>query len=141
MFRRQHSVNMVVSSFASQPPAHLQLGQNGEDIAVAYLLRRGYRIEQRNVRLARCEIDIVAFDPANDMLVFAEVKTRARASASYPIRTAMDGRKRRAMHAAVDRWVAKHDYDGAGRIDLLCVCGGKVVEHIHDVGSDYLTDQ
>jgi putative endonuclease len=112
-------------------------GREGEEIAARYLLRRGYRIIERNIRLKRYEIDIVAFDLRRGITVFAEVKTRSTYSAAYPVRTAVDARKRRAMREAVARWVVAHEFDGAGRIDIICVSGDTVVEHIEDVGSDF----
>lgn len=50
------------------------LGAQGEDAAAEALCRAGYRILDRNVRVCRYEIDIIARD--KDALVFVEVKTR-----------------------------------------------------------------
>ena len=49
-------------------------GKIGEDAAVYYLTRQGYRIICRNFRCIQGEIDIIAKD--EDNLVFVEVKTR-----------------------------------------------------------------
>jgi len=49
-------------------------GRSGEDLAVDYLLKKGYRILQRNFRFEHGEIDIVADD--GGVLVFVEVKAR-----------------------------------------------------------------
>jgi putative endonuclease len=110
-------------------------GRHGEDIAANYLTDLGYEVRERNVRLMRDEIDIVAFDQTRQMMVFVEVKTRAESSDAYPIRTSVDRRKMQAMKRAVARWVITHDYDGAGRMDLLCAEGERVIEHIMDVGT------
>ena len=54
---------------------NVSIGKNGEDIAVKYLEKQGYKILERNKRFSRfCEIDIIALD--KDTLVFCEVKTR-----------------------------------------------------------------
>lgn len=50
------------------------LGQNGEELAVRYLMLNGYLILQRNFRCRIGEIDIIA--SKNDVLTFVEVKTR-----------------------------------------------------------------
>ena len=50
------------------------LGRSGEEAAVAYLLKRKYKIVCRGFRFHRGEIDIIAYD--KDILVFVEVKTR-----------------------------------------------------------------
>jgi putative endonuclease len=113
---------------------------SGEDVAASYLLGLGYSILVRNARFGRDEIDVVARDPHAGMLVFAEVKTRRRHSAAYPIRTAVTVRKRRAMRRAVDAWITAHEYDGPARMDVLCVCGGRIVEHLKDMGSEYLVE-
>ena len=49
-------------------------GRNGEDLAVDFLIQKGYRILQRNFRFEHGEIDIVADD--RGVLVFVEVKAR-----------------------------------------------------------------
>lgn len=114
-----------------------QRGKDGEDAAVSYLQNIGYRIDGRNLRFGRYELDIVAFDPAQNMMVFVEVKTRAHSSDGYPIHAAMTGKKRDTTRRAVFRWGALHDYDGPGRIDLLCVQNERVIEHLYDLGSDF----
>ncbi len=121
-------------------PAHLRLGQRGEDSAAAYLQSNGYDVRERNVRLGRDELDLVAYDPREKMMVFVEVKTRSRHSPAYPIHTAMTAHKRRTLRRAIDLWITRHAYDGAGRIDLLCVCDDRVIEHLVDIGSEWIAD-
>ena len=53
---------------------HIELGKTGEDIAVAHLEGKGYRILDRNWRWGKEEIDIIAID--GNFLVIVEVKTR-----------------------------------------------------------------
>ncbi len=52
-----------------------QIGKYGEDLAVRFLRRHGYRILERNIRFSRNEIDIIA--KKHKLIVFAEVKTRS----------------------------------------------------------------
>jgi putative endonuclease len=57
---------------------HIALGQWGENMAVKYLRRNGYKILHRNFRAPHGgEVDIVARDIRNNELVFIEVKTRS----------------------------------------------------------------
>jgi putative endonuclease len=57
------------------PPDPSPLGRHGEDLAADHLERAGYHILDRNVRVGRLEIDIVA--TIGDTLVIVEVKTRS----------------------------------------------------------------
>ena len=54
---------------------NIATGKKGEELAVEYLAKNGYKIIETNKRFSRfCEIDIIAKD--KDTLVFCEVKTR-----------------------------------------------------------------
>lgn len=68
------------------------LGRLGEQIAAEHLERLGYTIAARNARTRYGEIDLIAL--GNGALVFAEVKTRRRATkraaARNPERPATD---------------------------------------------------
>ncbi len=55
--------------FIPNPTARL-----GEEIAAEYLIKKGYKIIDRNFRKGYGEIDIIAVK--DDVLVFIEVKTR-----------------------------------------------------------------
>ncbi len=57
-------------------------GDAGEQIAVSFLERLGYRIAARNYRLRTGETDIVAWDGST--LVFVEVKTKAQQKFGQP---------------------------------------------------------
>ena len=46
----------------------------GEDLAAEFLIKKGYKILERNFEASQGEIDIIAKD--NKELVFVEVKTR-----------------------------------------------------------------
>ncbi|MBI2327492.1 YraN family protein [Candidatus Curtissbacteria bacterium] len=58
------------------------IGKHGEDLAVEFLKRRGYKIIDRNFRIRGGEIDIVALEKST--LVFIEVKTRTSLAYGYP---------------------------------------------------------
>ncbi len=55
-------------------PHKQRLGKIGEDLAVEYLRKHGYRILERNFKKRYGELDIIALD--GKTLVFVEVKTR-----------------------------------------------------------------
>lgn len=52
----------------------IKLGKLGEDIAVQYLIDKGYRILKRNYRCSLGEIDVIAED--KDVVVFVEVRLK-----------------------------------------------------------------
>jgi putative endonuclease len=58
------------------------LGSKGEDLAVRFLEKKGYRILSRNFRTPVGEIDVIAED--RNTLVFIEVKTRTDDSFGHP---------------------------------------------------------
>ncbi len=61
---------------------HNDIGKLGEDIAVKYLISKGYKIIDRNFRVILGEIDVIASKKGFDFhvkagdLVFVEVKTK-----------------------------------------------------------------
>ena len=128
-----------VPSSTTLPPwftpekAHLVLGKRGERIASKYLRSLGYILKGRNVRLGKDEIDIIAFDPQEEILIFAEVKTRTTLSEDYPPALNVSAKKRKRLRRSARAWVDAHDYDGAYRLDVLCVAEGRVVQHLQDL--------
>jgi putative endonuclease len=89
-------------------PRH-RLGALGETLAAEHLVRRGFRILERNYRTRWGELDIVAFD--GQTLAFCEVKTRRLGADGVTpfeaLRRAQRGRVRRMagawMQARSDR--------------------------------------
>ena len=57
---------------------HNDIGKLGEDLAVEYLEKDGFKIFDRNYNLEKNEIDIVAFWEEPAELHVVEVKTRTR---------------------------------------------------------------
>lgn len=51
-----------------------EIGVIGEDLAVKFLLEKGYKIWKRNFKCNQGEIDIIAYD--KNEIVIIEVKTR-----------------------------------------------------------------
>ena len=60
----------------------MSVGKFGEDLALIYLKRQGYKIIERNFRIRGGEIDIIAQD--NNTLVYIEVKTRTSHAFGLP---------------------------------------------------------
>ena len=95
------------------------LGRFGEAWAVAHLQRQGYRIIERNVRLGRDELDIVARDGAD--LVFVEVKCRRSSQYGSPEESISPRRFDRLARAA-GAYLSLHGLENASvRLDLVAI--------------------
>lgn len=98
-------------------------GRRGEEIAVRYLAAHGYQIKFRNVKIYRGgEIDIVAFDPVWNELVFAEVKSRTSRSFGWP-EESMTDRKKQSVRRAAALFFLKHQtlQSLSYRFDVLAI--------------------
>lgn len=93
----------------------------------------------RNVRSGpHDEIDIIAEDPRDDVLVFVEVKTRS-ADDGYAPGLALDRRKRTAMLRAARRYIDERGEERGYRFDVVCVVAGRVSEYWEDITEDLAT--
>jgi len=75
-----------------------EIGQRGEDAAVAYLERSGMSVIDRNWRDGRGELDIVALDGST--LVVCEVKTRRGTAHGTPEEAVSIAKQRRLTRLA-----------------------------------------
>lgn len=97
---------------------HLEKGRYGEDVAQEYLRSLGWRITERNVRIAGGELDVVAFD--GEELVVVEVRLRSIGRLLPPEET-VGPRKLRVLVRAGRSYVDRVGWEGPWRIDLLAV--------------------
>lgn len=113
---------------------HIETGKRGEQAAEKYLKRCGYRIWDRNVRIGRHdEVDLVAYDHQEEVLVFVEVKTRSHTNDDFHPLLNFTYKKKKSFQRAVRRWIARSEYEGAYRMDVVCVVEGTVNEHFKEV--------
>ena len=113
------------------------LGRRGEDAAALLLAGEGWTLVARNWRCREGELDIVAVDGAD--LVVVEVKTRSSELYGHPLE-AVDDRKRRRLLRLAAAWAAEHPGHARGRrlrVDAIAVTGRSpetfVLEHLRDV--------
>lgn len=84
--------------------SHIEVGEIGERIAVAYLRRSGRKVLYRNYRGPKGgELDIVARD--RDFLCFVEVKARRRRLGSRPL-DAVTPEKQELIERGARSWLA-----------------------------------
>lgn len=113
------------------------LGRDGEDAVASYLTRCGYAILDRNWRCPQGEVDIVALDDAE--LVIVEVKTRTSELFGHPFE-AVDHRKRSRLWRLAGAWCRQHPDAARGRrvrLDAVAVLGADAeafrIEHLRDL--------
>jgi putative endonuclease len=80
-----------------------QLGRLGEQLAVEHLIRRGFRIVERNYRTRWGELDIVAYDGRT--LAFCEVKTRRLSTPGRDPLESVHTRKRAKVRKMAGSWL------------------------------------
>lgn len=115
-------------------PKHLIVGEEGESLACAYLRSIGYSIVDRNIRILHDELDAIAHDPEDDVIVFVEVKTRTnKIEEGFSPEMTATRTKRRKIQRCARRWVANNNYDGGYRMDLICVQESKVTNHFKEI--------
>ncbi|MBK8557206.1 MAG: YraN family protein [Lewinellaceae bacterium] len=95
------------------------IGEFGEDIAAAYLTRKGYRVVARNYRAGRGEIDIIAWQ-GEQLLVFVEVKTRSGENYGGP-EQAITRRKQQLIMRTAGAYMASIGYEWAIRFDSVAI--------------------
>ena len=111
---------------------HNDFGKLGEELAADYLVGKGYVILERNWRNIHKEIDIIAKEGGD--LVIVEVKTRQTDEHGDPD-MAVTKRKQRMLIAAANAYILKYNLDTSTRFDIISIIfrdGEPVIEHIED---------
>ena len=109
-----------------------KLGEQGETVALNFLLTKGYTLIDRNYRAMRCEIDLIMKAPNNE-IVFVEVK--ARTNQRYILgRQAVNKSKQFNIIKAAEHFVSENNcYDAFMRFDVIEVdMPSKTVVHIEN---------
>jgi len=113
------------------------LGNRGEDLAVSFLKKRGYRIRERNFYTRWGEIDIVA--EKGGCLHLVEVRTVTRGGLLDP-REALTKKKRDHLWRAVQIYLKKTAWNGDFSVDFVAIEWDEdepVIHHFSQVLEDY----
>lgn len=94
------------------------VGDLGEDIAVRFLNKQGYRILTRNLKNAGGEIDIVA--EIEDIIVFVEVKARTPRALASP-ESAIDYKKQRKIRNTAKIYLSEFFDPSPVRFDTVTI--------------------
>ena len=104
-------------------------GRRAENAAALWLQLKGYRILDRRARTPACEIDLIAVK--KNMLVFVEVKLRARQDAA--LESVTPALRRRIEQAARIWATSRHKLrDHVWRFDIMLLSPGKFPRHMRD---------
>ena len=111
---------------------HYELGKKGEELAIDYLIKQGYKIVERNWRFQKAEIDIIA--TKEKMLISVEVKTRSNNDYGNP-QDFVNSKKIKLMVLAMNEYILKRNLDIELRFDIIAITKNKSsfnVEHFQD---------
>lgn len=101
-------------------------GRQGEIVAEAFLVERGYRVLRRNLRLPGGEIDLLCLD--RGILVFVEVKRRDTKTFG-PALAAVDRRKRWTIRTIAADYAQIVAPGRQIRFDVVALDGNRVRLH------------
>ena len=111
---------------------HNDLGKKGEELAVDFLLNKGYAILQTNYMFQKAEIDIIA--QIGNTLAVVEVKTRTSNAMGNP-QEFVNKKKIQLLVKAINNYVIDNNLDVNVRFDIIAVLFTKnepIIEHIED---------
>lgn len=99
--------------------ARRRLGDWGENIALKFLLNKGYRLVARNVRTRYGEIDLIV--RRGDRIIFVEIKTRSSTGFGHP-EESVNPAKQQKIIASAEAYLGAHpDLDGDWQIDVISI--------------------
>ena len=113
----------------------LEFGKLGEQMTAKYLIDKGYIILEHNYRRGHLEIDLIALD--GDELVIVEVKSRAYDSILQP-EEAVDHKKRLALIRLANEYVRTHNRKENVRFDIVTIVSndkGTEIKHLKNAYS------
>jgi len=97
---------------------HNLLGKKGEQLAIDFLVNKGYDILERNYRFEKAEVDIIA--KQDDTLAIIEVKTRSTTDFGNPQDFVKPSQIKRLVKA-VNEYVNENDLNVDVRFDIIAI--------------------
>jgi putative endonuclease len=105
-----------------------ELGKKGEEKALRFLKKKGYRIIEQNYVCKLGEMDIIAKE--KDTLVFIEVKTRTSTEFGPPQLAVNSSKQRQLSKVALNYLKEKKLEDVKARFDVVAILLGTEGEEI-----------
>jgi putative endonuclease len=109
-----------------------EIGIEGEEIALNYLLKQGYKLLQRNWHFGKYEVDLIVEN--DEYLVFVEVKFRSSNYFGEPEIFVSDKQKHNLVKAA-NRYISRYGVEKEARFDIVSIVmqnGKPKINHIED---------
>ncbi|MEG1524035.1 MAG: YraN family protein [Clostridia bacterium] len=94
-----------------------QIGDYGEELALTYLMERGWILRGRNVRFGHKELDLVMQD--GETIVFVEVKARSSDGYGTPAEFVNIRKQRNLIQAAQAYLIYEHLTHAFARFDVV----------------------
>ncbi|MBE7659623.1 YraN family protein [Tenacibaculum finnmarkense] len=111
---------------------HNELGEKGEQLAIDYLQKNGYKILEKNYRYKKAEVDVIA--QKDGFLVVVEVKTRSSTYFGNP-ESFVNPKKIKLLVFAINNYVNQKDLDLEVRFDIIAIVKNKEqydIQHLTD---------
>ena len=105
------------------------LGRAGEQKALEYLLKAGYKLLEKNYKTHLGEIDLIVKDES--VIVFVEVKTRLSDDFGAPAEAVTKRKQEKYFLVATQYLKQKHAMDAPSRFDVIEIENGQI-NHIID---------
>ena len=96
-----------------------ELGKKGEELALRFLKKRGYRVVEKNYVCKMGEMDIIARE--KDTWVFIEVKTRTSTIFGPPQLAVNSSKQRQLSKVALNYLMEKKLEDMKARFDVVAI--------------------
>ena len=116
---------------------HNVLGKQGEEIAKKFLLEKNYAIIDTNWRFDKDEIDIIAKDC--EELLIVEVKTRSTDFYGFP-EDAVDSQKEGFLIRATEAYLMENELDLDTRFDIISIILNKKETKIYHIVDAFYPD-
>lgn len=114
---------------------HNDFGKWGEDEAAHFLERKGYVILERDWRLGKRDLDIIALTEDQSTIVFVEVKSRDNNAFQEP-EESVDVPKMRNLAIAANGYIKLNGISMDVRFDIISIVGMisrlESISHIED---------
>ncbi len=111
---------------------HNDLGKKGEQLAVEFLIKKGYEIVERNYTYKKAEVDIIA--QLKNTLAIIEVKTRSTSNFGNP-QDFVKPKQIQNLVKAVDEYINSNNLEVEVRFDIIAIInkeGHFSIEHLED---------